>query len=78
MSSKLNMVAPSFVTVTSYIFLAQGVSQRFVLWHTPISSTIILSRPEGPKELLTTFAMACVASTEHDISKDPAESVQHL
>lgn len=30
---------------------------------TPISSTIILSRPLGPKELLTTFAMACVAST---------------
>lgn len=32
--------------------------------HTPISSTIILSKPEGPKELLTTFAMACVARTE--------------
>jgi len=30
---------------------------------TPISSTIILSKPEGPKELLTTFAMAWVAST---------------
>ncbi len=28
-----------------------------------MSSTIILSRPLGPKELLTTFAMACVART---------------
>ena len=44
--SKLNIVAPSFVTVTS-----------------PMSSTIILSRPEGPKEDLTMLAMACVAST---------------
>jgi hypothetical protein len=30
---------------------------------TPMSSTIILSRPLGPKELFTTFAMACVAET---------------
>jgi hypothetical protein len=26
--------------------------------HTPMSSTIILSKPEGPKELLMTFEMA--------------------
>lgn len=31
--------------------------------HTPISSTIILSRPLGPKELFTTLAIACVART---------------
>ena len=31
---------------------------------TPISSTIILSRPEGPKELLTTLAIAWVARTK--------------
>ena len=30
---------------------------------TPMSSTIILSRPLGPKELLTTFAIAWVART---------------
>lgn len=30
---------------------------------TPMSSTIILSRPLGPNELFTTLAMACVAST---------------
>jgi len=35
-----------------------SVTQR-----TPISSTIILSKPEGPKELLTTFEIACVATT---------------
>lgn len=32
---------------------------------TPMSSTIILSSPEGPKELLTTFAIACVARTSY-------------
>jgi hypothetical protein len=31
--------------------------------HTPMSSTIILSRPLGPNELFTTFAIACVART---------------
>lgn len=31
-----------------------------------MSSTIILSRPLGPNELLTTFAMACVARTAAD------------
>lgn len=31
--------------------------------HTPMSSTIILSKPEGPKELLMTFEMAWVART---------------
>lgn len=30
---------------------------------TPMSSTIILSRPLGPNELFTTLAIACVAST---------------
>ena len=31
---------------------------------TPMSSTIILSNPTGPKELLTTFAIAAAAITE--------------
>ena len=35
----------------------------FGMMRTPISSTIILSRPEGPNELFTTLAMACVART---------------
>ena len=41
------------------------VSQDLELPLTPMSSTIILSSPEGPKELLTTFEMACVAKTDH-------------
>lgn len=42
---------------------------------TPISSTIILSRPLGPKELLTTFAMACVANT---ILSSASQYAQHF
>lgn len=35
-----------------------------------MSSTIILSSPEGPKELLMTFAIACVAKTaSYQLSK---------
>ena len=41
------------------------ISQDLDLPLTPMSSTIILSSPEGPKELLTTFEMACVARTGH-------------
>ena len=42
-----------------------SISQVLGLPLTPMSSTIILSSPEGPKELLTTFDMACVAKTDH-------------
>ena len=35
---------------------------------TPMSSTIILSNPEGPNELLTVFAIDCVATTAMHIS----------
>ena len=38
-------------------------SQKPCLELTPISSTIILSSPEGPNELFTTLAIACVART---------------
>jgi len=35
---------------------------------TPMSSTIILSKPEGPKELFITLEIACVAKTVQYIS----------
>lgn len=37
---------------------------------TPISSTIILSNPTGPKELFTTFEIAQAAITENHFQNE--------
>jgi hypothetical protein len=54
-SNNDRIVAPSFVTVTSYVSLLQR--------STPISSTSILSSPTGPNEDFTTLEIDCVART---------------
>jgi hypothetical protein len=47
------------------------VAPSFVTVTSPMSSTIILSRPLGPKEDLTTFAIACVACTFWSLMSEP-------
>jgi hypothetical protein len=41
-------------------------------FHTPMSSTIILSKPDGPKEDLMTLAIACVARTARNQLPTPS------
>jgi hypothetical protein len=59
------IVAPSFDIVTScvstqfYVIEIHGKGME----RTPILSTSILSRPNGPRELFTIFAMVCAATT---------------
>lgn len=56
----------NFLSALSIILVGPYVRRR-----TPISSTIILSNPEGPNELLTVFAIDCVATTNMLISTIP-------
>ena len=61
------MVAPSFDIVTSCAskqFFYGGSPHGKNMQRTPILSTSILSRPNGPRELFTIFAMVCAATTD--------------
>lgn len=71
-SSSLRMVAPSLVMVTSYRSIIKMSVLYIFLIHektlknmrlTPMSSTNILSRPTGPRELLTMLAIDAAAMT---------------
>ena len=67
-SNNESIVAPSLVTVTSFFHQPLLL---FLKGSTPMSSTSILSRPTGPSDDFTTFAMDCVASTR--INDGPRE-----
>lgn len=86
-SSSLRMVAPSLVMVTSYrsiikmsvlyIFLIHEKTLKN-MWLTPMSSTNILSRPTGPRELLTMLAIDAAAMTAQITKKMKSQTNKHF
>lgn len=73
-SRSFNIVAPSFVIVTSYkkiiiysqikIFILNQSDKGYQELLTPISSTSILSKPSGPRLLFTMFESDIAAITK--------------
>lgn len=85
-SSSFRMVAPSLVMVTSYkmrvsylLTCLQTHTQTDVdVILTPMSSTNILSRPTGPRELLTMFAIDAAAMTAQIIKMQQCDQTTLL
>ena len=65
---RARIVAPSFEIVTSCESWSKSSSQARKRRPTPMLSTSILSRPRGPKDDLTMFAIVCAATTNSVLS----------